>query len=172
MDLKDIYKPKIIDNFLIDGVAAETISSGQTGKILQKAFISSLDETFPLIATNIFSLLLGMDPSASLNSLLVIIKRDNKAYIYSQYPFGTQVFLKRSVKAHSDVFKRDIADITGVFFKDDVIDLNPQDGDKIIWLFRENWSFGLFFDLSGKLDSEKTLKELGYYYRFLSYLSE
>lgn len=172
MDLKDIYKPKIIDTFLIDGVAAETIPSDQTGKILRKAFISSLDETFPLIATNIFSLLLGMDPSASLNSLLVIIKPDNKAYIYSKYPFGTQVVVKRPVKAHSAVSKRDIADITGVFFKDDVIDLNPHDGDKIIWLFRENWSFGLFFDLSGKLNSEKTLKELGYYYRFLLYLSE
>lgn len=172
MDLKDLYKPKIIDNVLIDGVAGETIPSGQTGKIIQKAFISSLDESFPVIATSILSHLLGMDPSASLNSLLVIVKPDNKAYIYSQYPFGTQVFLKRAVKAHSAVFKKDIADITGVFFKDDFIDLNPKDGDKLIWLFRENWSFGLFFDLSGKLESENTLKELGYYYRFLSYLSE
>lgn len=102
----------------------------------------------------------------------MLIKPDNKGYIYYKFPFGIQVVAKRDVEAYRVVFKKDIVDITSIFFKDIVVDLNPQDGDRVIWLFRQNWTFGLFFDLSGMLKSESILEEMGVYYRRLSYLGE
>ena len=172
MQVQGIYEPKVIDDFQLIGLAAETILPGEEGKVIQKMFISSLDEHFPLFATQLLSPILGADPGSSLNSLLVLVKPDNKAYIYQMFPFGVTVIPKTSVEPHLAVFKDNLADIVGVFFQDIVINLNPEDGDKIVWLFRENWHFGLFFDLSGKLNSLSVLQEMGFYYRRLTYLNE
>jgi len=172
MQVQGIYEPKVIDDFQLIGLAAETILPGEEGKVIQKMFISSLDEHFPLFATQLLSPILGADPGSSLNSLLVLVKPDNKAYVYQRFPFGVTVIPKTSVEPHLAVFKDNLADIVGVFFQDIVINLNPEDGDKIVWLFRENWHFGLFFDLSGKLNSLSGLQEMGCYYRRLTYLNE
>ncbi|MBD2075549.1 hypothetical protein H6F86_16920 [Phormidium sp. FACHB-592] len=172
MRVEELYKPEIIEDFQLAGFCAETVADGETAIVVQKTFITSLEKDFLLIAKNFLSLIVPFDPGASLNSLLVIIKPDNKGYIYYDFPFGFQVVAKRDLKAHHAVFKKDIVDITSVFFKDVVIDLNPQDGDRVIWLFRQNWTFGLFFDLSGTLKSESVLEEMGVYYRKLAYLSE
>ena len=107
-----------------------------------------------------------------MNSLFVIIKPDNKTFVYSKYPMAVNVLLKRSVEQYTAVFRRDIADITSVVFKDDLINLTPVDGDKFIWLFRENWTFGLYFDLSGKLQQKTLMDELGYYYRYILYIAD
>jgi len=172
MQVQGIYEPKVTDDFQLIGLAAETILPGEEGKVIQKMFISSLDEHFPLFATQLLSPILGADPGSSLNSLLVLVKPDNKAYVYQRFPFGVTVIPKTSVEPHLAVFKDNLADIVGVFFQDIVINLNPEDGDKIVWLFRENWHFGLFFDLSGKLNSLSGLQEMGCYYRRLTYLNE
>ncbi len=172
MALKGMYNPEIIEDFQLAGISAKTVAPGETATIIQKMFISSLDADFPMIATNLLSLILPIDPGASLNSLLVIIKPDNKGYIYREFPLGMEVVAKRAIQAHRAVVKKDIADIISVFFKDMIIDLNPEDGDRIIWLFRQNWNFGLFFDFSGTLKTEAALKEMGIYYRKLAYLSE
>jgi hypothetical protein len=172
MQVQKVYEPKVIDDFQLAGLAAETILPGKEGKVIQKMFTSSLDEHFPLFATQLLSPILGTDPGSFLNSLLVIIKPDNKAYVYQKFPFGVTVIPKTPVEPYRAVFKNNLADIIGVFFQDIVIDLNPEDGDRIIWLFRENWHFGLFFDLSGNLNGQSILKEMGFYYRRLTYLNE
>lgn len=171
MNPEDFYNPKVIDDFELCGISANTAKGGDTVKVIEKMFISSLDEHFEQFATNLLSQVTGGNPGASLNSIYVLIKPDRKAYVYSTYPFGNTVFLKNAVKQHRVVFESNVADITSVFFKDDVIDLNPQSGDRLIWLFRKNWNFGLFFDFSGKLDADEILNELGFYYRRMSYLS-
>lgn len=58
---------------------------------VQKMFISSLDKYYEQYATNILSQVAGGDPGANLNSIYILIKPDNKAYVYSIYPFGTKV---------------------------------------------------------------------------------
>jgi hypothetical protein len=168
----NIYKPEIIEDLCIDGFSAKTVGTGEMANIVQKIFITSLDKNFPLIATNLLSMLVPIDPGTSINSLLAIIKPDNKCYVYDHFPFGVQIIAKRNIEPHRFIFKKDIADITAVLFKDMVVDLNPKNGDKLIWLFRQNWTFGLFFDLSGTLEPESTLKEMGNCYRKLAYLSE
>jgi hypothetical protein len=172
MQVQEVYEPKVIDDFQLAGLAAETILPGKEGKVIQKMFTSSIDEHFPLFATQLLSSILGTDIGSFLNSLLVIIKPDNKAYVYQQFPFGVTAIPKTPVEPYRAVFKNNLADIIGVFFQDIVIDLNPEDGDRIIWLFRENWHFGLFFDLSGNLNGQSILKEMGFYYRRLTYLNE
>ncbi len=172
MRLEGLYEPDIIENFQIDGFSAKTVEAGEMATVVQKIFITSLEKDFSLIATNLLSLIVSIDPGASLNSLLVIIKPDNKGYVYYRFPFGYQAIVKRDIEAHRAFFRKDIVDINSVFFKDMVIDLNPEDGDRLIWLFRQNWTFGLFFDLSGKLKSELVLEEMGICYRRLAYLSE
>ncbi len=172
MRVEGLYEPEIIEDFQLAGFSAKTVDTGEMATVVQKIFITSLEKDFPLIATNLLSLIVSIDPGASLNSLLVIIKPDNKGYVYHRFPFGYQMITKRDLEAHRAVFRKDVVDITSVFFKDMVIDLNPEDGDRLIWLFRQNWTFGLFFDLSGKLKAESVLEEMGTYYRRLAYLSE
>lgn len=172
VQVQEVYEPKIIDDFQLAGITAETILPGKEGKVIQKMFTSSLDEHFPLFATQLLSPILGTDPGSFLNSLLVLIKPNNKAYVYQKFPFGVIAIPKTPVEPYRAVFKNNLADIIAVFFQDIVIDLNPEDGDRIVWLFRENWNFGLFFDLSGNLNGRLTLNEMGACYRRLAYLSE
>ncbi|MEA5447967.1 hypothetical protein VB780_05260 [Leptolyngbya sp. CCNP1308] len=169
---QEVYEPKIINDFQLAGLTAETSLPGKEVKIIQKMFTSSLDEHFSLHATQLLSPILGTDPGSFLNSLLVLIEPNNKAYVYEKFPFGVTAIPKTPVEPYRAVFKNNLADITAVFFQDIVIDLNPKDGDRIVWLFRENWHFGLFFDLSGNLNSRSTLNEMGACYRRLAYLSE
>jgi hypothetical protein len=91
---EDIYKPNVIPSIKADGIAFETISAGKTGKILQKGFISSLNDKFPVIADNIIKLVSIYNPGAYLNSLFVIIKPNNKTFVYSKYPMALNVLLK------------------------------------------------------------------------------
>jgi hypothetical protein len=172
MRAENVYEPQIIEDFQLAGLSTSYAAPGETVTFVTKMFISSLEDNFPMIATNLLSSVLHFDPASSLNSLLVLIKPDNKGYIYQKFPFGTQVIVKRAIEAHRFIFKKDVADIISVFFSDEIIDLNPEDGDRIIWLFRENWNFGLFFDFSRELKKEKILKDMGLFYRRLSYLSE
>jgi len=106
MQIESIYEPRVIENFQLAGIAAETIPQGETGNVIEKIFISSLEEHFPLFATNLLSPILGSDPSSSLNSLLVIVKPDNKAYIYQRFPFGIKVIVKKSIEAHRLVSRK------------------------------------------------------------------
>jgi hypothetical protein len=172
MRVEGLYEPEIIEDFQLAGFSGKTVDEGEMTSVIQKFFITSLEKDFPLIATNLLSLIVSIDPGASLNSLLVLIKPDNKGYVYYKFPFGCQMVAKRAIEAYRCVFRKDVVDITSVFFRDMVIDLNPEDGDRLIWLFRQNWTFGLFFDLTGNLKSESILEEMGICYRRLAYLSE
>ncbi len=169
--MNDTYKPKIFKNIKVDGITAETIPKGERGRIIQKFFISSIEEKFPILATNILNVFQIPNSGNYINNVLIIIKPDNTAYLYNDFPFGVRCIPKKNLKKNQLIFNNDIADIISVFFNDDLINLNPIQGDKFIWLFRVNWVFGLYFDLSTKLEPNNVLNELGYYYKRLSYLS-
>lgn len=172
MQVQGIYEPKIINDFCLLGLVDETILAGTEGKVIQTMFTSSLDEDFPILAEQLLSPILGRNPGSSLNDLLVIVKPDNQAYIYQKFPFGVRIIPKTPIEPYRAVFKNNVADIVEVSFQDSRINLNPEDGDRIVWLFRENWHFGLFFDLTGNLNAQSTLKEMGFYYRRLTYLNQ
>lgn len=170
--MEDYYKAKIMHNMKYDGISANSALHGEEIKIITKLFITSLDENFNHIANSMLLPFLNYDIGANLNNLLIIIKPNDDAYVYTNFPFGTSVIPKTSLKKYQLVYKKDYTDITGVFFKDDFIDLNPKEDDRIIWLFRIDWLFGLYFNLTKKVDTKNILNELGFCYKRLHYYSE
>lgn len=162
----EYYKPKLINNIRIDGITAETIPNGETGKIFSRKFISSVtDPNFRLVFNNIINIFCNSNAGDYLNQLLVIIKPNNTAYVYEKFPVSIGIKAAKSLKKLQPVFKGDFSDITKISFKDDVIDLNPSKEDQVIWIFRHNWIFGLYFDFSKQLDTETTLQTLGMFYK-------
>jgi hypothetical protein len=111
MRVEGLYEPEIIEDFQLAGFSAKTVDAGEMATVVQKVFITSLEKDFSLIATNLLSVIVSIDPGASLNSLLVIIKPDNKGYVYYRFPFGCQMIAKRDLEAHRAVFRKDVVDI-------------------------------------------------------------
>lgn len=165
----EFYKPVIIENMRISGITAETIPPGQTGNIITKKFTSSLDRDFSKHFNNIISLFVNQNAGNFLNSLLVIIKPDLKAYVYTKFPLSLNIKASRDLKKGEIVMLGDFADLENVSFQDSTIDLNPKKGDQIVWLFRENWHFGLHFDFSCQYGKDEILTELGSQYKRMIY---
>ncbi|MBI5294050.1 MAG: hypothetical protein HY869_01140 [Chloroflexi bacterium] len=169
-EISEIYKPIIRDGIKIDGLAAEATPKDAKATIIQKSFIISYDENFERYCNNILNLVLGNSQNETLNKVLVVIKKDDRAIIYQNFPLKFQIRAKKSVKAFELVRHDDVLDITGVEFSDAIFNLDIQNGDKFVWLFRTNWKFGLYFDFSGKLDVSMLPGELANCYRRLLYL--
>jgi hypothetical protein len=169
-NLANIYKPIVRENIKIDGVAAETIPIDAVGKIFRKQFLSSYDTGFEKTYDNILKTVLGVSPNESLNKLIAVIKKDNKAHIYMDFPLSIQARMKKEKKAFELVYYDDIMDIIGVNFSDALFTLDIESGDKFIWLFRINWKFGLFFDFTGSLEPKQLSEELAACYKRLLYL--
>lgn len=166
----EFYEPVIIENMRVSGITAETIPPDQTGNIIIKKFTSSLDQNFPRHFNNIISLFINQNAGKFLNSLLVIIKPDFKAYVYTKFPLSINIKASRDLKKGEVVMLGDFADLENISFHDSTIDLNPEKGDQIVWLFRENWHFGLHFDFSRIYGKEELLRELGSQYKRMIYL--
>ena len=159
----------IIKEVLVDGIAAHSASGGGKVDIIQKAFITSLDSTFESTANQFISLTLGYNCVDDINNLLVLIKHDNTAYIYTDYFFSLSIRSKRDIQSGNFVFESDIADIESVSFDMGDYSFDYQKGDKIIWLFRLNWKFGLYFDLTKDSSKENIYLEMGTAYKLLKY---
>lgn len=169
-DISDIYKPIVRDGIEIDGITGETIPKDANGLIIQKFFIASYDKNFERYCNSILNFVLGNSQNETLNKLLVVIKKDNRAVIYYKFPVKFQIKAKKAVKAFQLVRQDDVLDIVGVEFSDAIFNLDIEDGDKFIWLFRINWKFGLYFDFSRKLEVKNLSVELADCYRHLQYL--
>lgn len=169
-EVSEIYKPIIRDGIKINGIAGETIPKDAKGLIIRKSFILSYDKNFERYCNNILNVVLGNHQNETLNRLLVVIKKDGQARIYQNFPLKAHIRAKRSVKQFEVVQQDDIADIVGIEFSDDIFNLDIENGDKLIWLFRINWKFGLYFDFSEQLDTSKLPEELADCYRRLLYL--
>ena len=170
--LSQIYHPDIIKVGQIDGLADSTIPAGATGPIIQRAFFTSLDERFPLIATNLIGHFMRGKVDDTINTVLIRLKNQTDAYIYKRFPLSLQIRASRDILKGTAVTDGDIADITGVDFSDAAINLNPEDGEQFVWLFRCKWLFGLYFDLTGKLNRQELLLDLGKCWKRLNYMSE
>lgn len=168
-DADEFYKPEIKQKVLIDGIAGETIAKGSTGKIIQKGFLTSVQTNFASIANNLTSIFYSYNSKDLVNSSLIIIKKDNTAKIYSKFPLSMLMRAKKDIKKGTLVNREDIFDIAKLEFKDSVYEINIEADDKIIFIFRMDWKFGIFFDFTKKIDSEKLKEELGYCYKRLFY---
>jgi hypothetical protein len=167
-DADEFYKPttKEVEDFA--GITAEPIAAGTSGEIIQKMFVTSLHPNFPTIASNVLSYFDLSFFINSINTALIIIK-NNTAKIYRKFPLSMQMISKRDIKYGTIVMRKDIFDIAKLEFKDSIYEISIEDGDKIIYLFRENWKFGLFFDFTKKLKAEELKEELAECHKKLLY---
>jgi len=169
MNNPSIYTPRIIENFETIGFADNFTLPGDDCHVIGRASLTSYDTRFNVFAGNIASMV-GCNQS-SLNRLLVLVGKDNVAKVYEDFPMSMQIVAKRDIKAGTAVFDSDIADITEISFSDAVASLSPEDEDKIIWIFREGFTFGMYFDLTGKLIKENLPGELAHTFLQVRYFN-
>ena len=165
----EFYKPVVKQNVLIDGIAAETIAKGSKGNIMRKGFMNSLQPNFSSPANNLISFFYPSYLIDSINSLLILIKNDNTAKIYSNFPLSMSTRAKIDVNKGTFIKKEDIFDIEKLEFQDAIYEIKIEPNDKIIFIFRIDWKFGLYFDFTRKLNLENLKEELGYCYKHLFY---
>ncbi len=167
-DADEFYKPEIKKNVLIDGIAAETIAKNSTGKIIQKGFITSLQKDFEILANNILQPFYPNQLN-HINKALIIITKNNIAKIYSKFPLSVLTNAKEDIKDGELVIEEKIFDIIELEFRDDLYKINIENGDRIIFIFRVDWKFGLYFDFTKELNLENLKKDLAYLYKRLFY---
>lgn len=168
--MQNPYISEIKENVNIAGIATEAVLNNQTiNKILAKAFIDSFDPRFDKYSKNLLLALLPSQEIDGLDKLLVIIKPDNKAYIYRIFPLQFEILAKRDIAKGTMVTTNDIADISGALFQDDFFKIDIEDNDKVIFLFREGHRFGLYFDLSGIATNKFRAKDIAYHYKSFVY---
>lgn len=162
-EIKKSYEPIVKEVGDLCGLSMNSANEGGRVNVLQKHFFTSYEDNHRRFFDEILSVLLG--PSLEdLNRVLIVIRK-NRAYIYKNYPMMLKIRPKEDVKAHKAVFEHQVLDILGVKFQDAVFNLDIKDGDKFLWLFRDGWGFGLYFDFSGKLKVDDLWGDLGTCYR-------
>ena len=167
-DADEFYKPEIKPNVQIDGVALESASSGSKINVIQTGFVTSIQDDLPI---NFDTLLGPFYPKTlgSLNKALIIIKKEKTAKVYHNFPLALSANTRRDVVKGEDITEEDIFDIGKLEFRDNDYEVNIEKTDKIIFLFRIKWAFGLYFDFSGNIDVQKLKEDLGYQYKRLFY---
>lgn len=163
------YKPEVRDVDEVAGLSTHSEKNGGRVKVLGKSFFTSYQDDHREVFNEVLEQVLGPNLKG-LNEALIVI-RGQKAYIYKCYPMILSIRPKENIQANSAVFENQVLDIVKVEFKDAGFDLDIKDGDKFVWLFRESWSFGLYFDFSGEMRVDDLWGELGACYRKIRYYS-
>jgi len=168
-------KPILLPEVLLDGVAAEAVQGGATGKFFTRLAISSGEAGFHTIAEGLGRLLMSYASAASTPfsldrsaMIVLLIREDKSAELWvDTAAMSLNIITKRAIKAGQVVFQSDIADIVGMDFPC----LEIRDTDSLVVLFRKDWGFGLYFDFNPdkKLDRAVASRQLGRLYRVLAY---
>lgn len=163
-----LYTPLIREtNDLVGFIWTTPEDSGsQHVEVVKRAFLQSDDPNGRLFMNAVLGQI-SVSPIHDLNRLLVVI-RTGKAHIYKDFPLQLQIRAKTDIKA-GPVHTNQILDIEEVYFKDDIEAIDIRDSDSIIWLFRYEWLFGLYFDMTGSLEVKTLWKTLGKQYRKLTF---
>lgn len=157
------------DNRPVTGFLTRSAVAGEnlTGEdISTKGQHSSLFRSFKDYANEICK---TFDLPNTINEALVII-RGNTSYTYTQFPLAFNVIVKDSVKEGNAIFQHQVADYISLSFKDHFNDVNPLSGDKVIWIFRVDWVFGLYYDFTGTLEPLNFSQEACSLYKKVAYL--
>jgi hypothetical protein len=156
------------------GYAAETIPAGAIGNAITRCFLHSGEGTFHKVIEEFFALYIGKYFLVDqVGQFLLVIHADLTADVYiNDLPVMIQVRAKRAVNAFEAIGNKDIADITELRF----VNVELKDNDHIMYCFKRGWMFGLYFDLDptpGRvLDREQLYRDLGRYFRYLSFYKE
>lgn len=173
--VKNIGEPIRLIGVNICGVTAESAHGPGDVKVCTRIALTSDDPIFHKIVENLCGVVTNFarknGQHVILNradSVLLVIHGDETADLWvDTAAVSMKVIVKREMKAGSVVFENDIADVTELNFP--AIDILTT--DRIVYIFREDWRFGLFFDFNpdDNLSPELMGKSLGTLFRSLKY---
>ena len=162
-----IYKPEIRSGEDLCGIAINTARGGDQVRVLQRAFVTSYHDRDHHVFDEILHSVLEKG-THTVNNLLVVI-RGKSFHIYRHFPMTFRAQSTTAIELGRPVYENQILDIVAVRFEDATFDLDILDGDKFVWLFREKWAFGLYFDFSGNMRTEELWHKLGHCYKTVKY---
>jgi hypothetical protein len=158
----------------IGGFAADTIPAGATGSMIARCFMHSGDAGFYRILEGLFDVYLGKYfPVDHVSQFLIVIHANMTADVYmNDIPCMLKVRAKRAIAAFEAVSSKDLADIEELRF----INIDIRQDDRLVYCFKRNWRFGLYFDLDPSheraFDVSELFQNLGRYFRYLSFYDE
>lgn len=171
----NLGEPIKLTGVKLAGVAAESARSGTQLKVWTRLSLTSDEPFFHRVVENLGGVIAHHAREAGklimlnqANSVLMVIHPDDTGELWVD-TVAVSIFarVKRNVAAGNPVFDRDIADVTGMWFP--CVEVKPA--DRILYLFRQEWRFGLFFDFNpdGNLSFERASRDLGTLFRHLRY---
>ncbi len=142
------------------GFVAETTKAGQEKvKVVTKASVTSYEPNFHVWINHIHNLFFNQLNilSAEIKSFVILLHSDDTADVFlNDFIQTSSVKVNRNIQTGESVFIKDILDITDIQFPN--IEIKPN--DVVIYSFRFNWKFGLYFDFGRELNLENLSKEL------------
>ena len=152
---------KRIDDVKLDGFAVSSALRGETVKIQVKDWATSESPFFFVYAEQIANLIFPKLGTVNLrdemDTYLAVIHMDNSADVYMQ-DFATvaKVKVNRSVKAGEPIYPKDIDNLAEVRFPGIPI----KSDDRIVFLKRSGWRFGIYFDFTRQIDTDSLAVDL------------
>ncbi len=157
------------------GFAAESAKGGQQVKVWTKLALTSDTPLFHRLVESFANVIHHMAQQKGVgvnlrraDTVLMVLKPDASAELWlDTAAVSIRCAVKRAIAAGTVIFEQDIADVTGMTFPC----VTLGEGDKVLCLFRQDWSFGFAFDMNpeGKLDIDAFTTTLGTLYRELRY---
>ena len=174
--IRNIGEPLRFENVeSLAGFSAEPGKGGQNINVWTKLALTSDEPLFHRLVDSLSGVINHMANQAgtavnlrSADTMLLILKPNGSAELWlDKAAVSLKCEVKRSMKAGTVIFERDIADVTGMGFP--CVEIGEK--DKVLCLFRQDWRFGFAFDMNPaeKIDLEEFEATLGTLYRQMRY---
>lgn len=151
----------------VGGFSGTNALAGEQVPIVVRAGLSTNDQHFHLFINNICNVFFSNTQVFldSVYAFLIIIHPDRSVdlLINDSVHIEAKIRAKRNISKGQMITKADIADIEKIRFQG--IPINSD--DKFILCKKVDWRFGLYFDLTRKIDLELMENEIGTLYRTL-----
>ncbi|MFA6535802.1 MAG: hypothetical protein WCT25_00030 [Candidatus Paceibacterota bacterium] len=141
--------------------------------ILVRAYLTSDEREFHLYMEQVSNIIIERAKKAgiilsidSFVEFVLVIHKDGTGELHLDGAGrAIEILTKRTVQAGEAVYGGDIGDIRRMKYHA----LTPDPSDKIVACFKIGWKFGMFFDLSGELDTDRMERDLATLYKRLRY---
>jgi hypothetical protein len=157
------------------GFAVEPAKPGQNTKVCCRIALTSDDPLFHKLVESLDDFIQYMAQTAGAivdirraEAVMLIFRPNKSAELWvDAAAVAMQIIAKRPVNAGALIYDSDVADVLGMSFPHVPINEN----DRVLYLFREGWSFGMAFDFNshGNFDQVWFSSVLGKLYRTLHY---
>ena len=172
--VENLARPIKLTGVKLSGVSVTAALPGTTVSIAQRMTLTSEDAGFHKIAEGLTGAIshLSMEAGrpislANANSVLLVIHADDTADLWvDTVAMSLLIISKRDLAAGMPVFSTDVGDVLGINFPA----VEFATSDRVIFLFRQNWRFGLCFKLDEKpFDAQEFSHSLGFLYRGMAF---